>query len=369
MFYSPKAVARAGVSEHARAGSAASGVPAQARGPVRAGLRPATAAARRLTRWRPLLAGALLAAGLVGGAGVAMAGWGYSGGHGGHHHGGFHGGFGHGGFQGGFHGRFGRGYHGRFGRGYHSGIGHGRHGGYHSGIGHGRHSGHHSGIGHGRHGAFGSRFGHAGRGAHRAPAHGFAGEDARDTHRDPAATVRADPGAGGLGRTESGASDPGGWRPLADGRYVQALTVFAGAARRAPGDGAPKVGFALSAAGSGDLGRGVWAMRRALRIDPKALAYIGVDTGVRERIAAIAADYADAGPGSAPDAAFMAAALNYLLGDLKAAAAALDRAQAGGDGSPSTGNLRDLIEDGAPSPDASAGGEAAAPAPPDGGPY
>ena len=143
-----------------------------------------------------------------------------------------------------------------------------------------------------------------------------------------------------------GGVDGGAWARLADGQYTLALSAFAAAAKSQPKSGRPKVGYALSAAAAGDLRRGVWAMRRALEIDPDSIHYVTIDESLRPRIEQLIARYQtnpDRTSGNA-DAAFMLASLYYLLGDLKSARIQVDLGVAAGDRSSSTANLARLID-------------------------
>ncbi len=140
--------------------------------------------------------------------------------------------------------------------------------------------------------------------------------------------------------------DGDGWARLAEGRYSQALSIFAAETSDRPNAGRPKVGYALSTAASGDLRRGVWAMRRALRIDPESMHYMTVEEPLRSRVVQLITRYRDnAGPAvHNAEAAFMLASLHYLLGDTDSARTAIDQAVADGDRSSSTGNLKRLID-------------------------
>ncbi len=136
------------------------------------------------------------------------------------------------------------------------------------------------------------------------------------------------------------------WRLLSDGDFSEALRRFADRARRNPTEGAPKVGYALSYAAIGDLGQGVWAMRRAFRVDPASTHYIGIDDRLRPMIRTLLERYqgASAPNGDAKDAAFMLASLHYLLRDLDHARSAIERAIEEGDRTESTANLARQIE-------------------------
>ncbi len=162
----------------------------------------------------------------------------------------------------------------------------------------------------------------------------------------PPATNPTNPGASN--NTNSGSVYRGGWARLADGHYSRALSIFAAETGSNPTNGGPKVGYALSAAAGGDLRRGVWAMRRALRIDPDSMHYVTVDEPLRRRVEYLVTQYQN-NPGNTLDAtesAFMLASLHYLLRDIASARTAIDVAVANGERSPSTTNLARLIDGG-----------------------
>ncbi|MBI2509683.1 MAG: hypothetical protein HYV99_06905, partial [Betaproteobacteria bacterium] len=124
------------------------------------------------------------------------------------------------------------------------------------------------------------------------------------------------------------------------------LANFAVEAESNPTRGVPKVGYALAAAAGGDLGRGVWAMRRALRINPRSVEYIVIDDRLRPQVEQLASRYQQdlesAGPD--PGSAFMLASLRYLLSDTEAARNSIEQALQGGDRSDSARNLKQLID-------------------------
>ncbi len=164
-------------------------------------------------------------------------------------------------------------------------------------------------------------------------------------------TTGPDP-SGASRNSNPGTLDGGGWAWLAEGRYSQALSIFAAEASNRPNAGRPKVGYALSTAAAGDLRRGVWAMRRALGVDLVSIHYMTLDEPIRVRVTQLITRYRD-NPGAAvrnAEAAFMLASLHYLLGDTDSARTAIDRAIADGDRSSGTGNLKRLIAT-EPSPD------------------
>lgn len=144
---------------------------------------------------------------------------------------------------------------------------------------------------------------------------------------------------------ESGINE-GGWAQLAAGEYSEALSAFAAETVRYPRVGKPKVGYALSAAATGDLRRGIWAMRRALRIDPDSMHYLTIDDSLRLRIEQLITRYQTYPDRTSDntDSAFMLASLHYLLGDARTARSQVNLGVAAGDRSSSTANLERLID-------------------------
>lgn len=154
-----------------------------------------------------------------------------------------------------------------------------------------------------------------------------------------------------------------GWSRLAAGDARGALRSFGLAAEAAPDAGQPKAGYAVAAAATGDLSRGVWAMRRAFSIDADGLHYLEVDDGLRPRLEEVLAAYS---PVEGRDEAFMNAALYYILEAPDSATEALENLKAFGDDSEAAQNLEALITDlarkrGTASPDAPLSVEPAAP--------
>lgn len=138
-------------------------------------------------------------------------------------------------------------------------------------------------------------------------------------------------------------ADP--WTTLASGHYRAALKAFSYEAQSYPKAGIPKVGYALSAAASGDLATGVWAMRRAFAYDPQSLQQLKHDERLHPVIYKLKAEYEYMlkGYGRNEDAAFMLAALNYFSGNRKAARYAIKDGAHYGDRSRSLKNLKLLI--------------------------
>jgi len=140
-----------------------------------------------------------------------------------------------------------------------------------------------------------------------------------------------------------------GWQLLAQNNAKEALGVFAGQAGRHQEDGVPKVGFALSTAMQGDLDRAVWAMRRAFSIDPNSLHYVNIEQSLRVSIDNLIAEFnlrlRNSDGNRYSDAAFMVAALNYLIHNDEAARIAIEEAVGkAGDSSQSALNLRNLVK-------------------------
>ena len=137
-----------------------------------------------------------------------------------------------------------------------------------------------------------------------------------------------------------------GWVLLGNNQASAALVDFSRQAQASPTKGDPKVGYALASADLGHLNKGVWAMRRALRIDPHALHYISLDKHLDAKVAYMIVQYEKKlaySPRDA-DAAFMLASLHYLRRDMNAARTNIDQAMLIQHDSPSTNNLKNLID-------------------------
>jgi hypothetical protein len=135
------------------------------------------------------------------------------------------------------------------------------------------------------------------------------------------------------------------WTTLANGHAKSALTQFGNEAQTYPNAGLPKAGFALAAAISGDLDKGVWAMRRAFQYDPDSLHQLAKDTRLQHTLNDLIAkyEYPLQHSGHHKDEAFMVSALNYLKGDYAAADQAAALAEKDGDRSKSFKNLQQLL--------------------------
>ncbi|MDX1515138.1 MAG: hypothetical protein R3174_15480 [Gammaproteobacteria bacterium] len=136
-----------------------------------------------------------------------------------------------------------------------------------------------------------------------------------------------------------------GWALLREGRAREAQAAFGGAAARQPRDGGVKAGFAIAAAASGELEMAAWSMRRALKVDAKALAHLPVDESLSRTLLTLIDEFAisEGGRVEMRDAAFMRAALHYLLGEPGAARRALALAVEMGEDNPGADALQRLI--------------------------
>ncbi len=226
---------------------------------------------------------------------------------------------------------------------------------------HSRHGGHHG--HHGYHGyshlfGYGGHYRHRGYSSHycryRPYSYNYRFNDYGDYSRSSSAISRrslirgqyAENAIGTSQNTGRSLEDDKGWLLLAQGKARRAKSVFVNQADSYPEAGQPKVGYALSSAMLGDLDKGVWAMRRALRTDPDSLHYLTADDSLQPYILDVADRYEERfnGSGRDPDNPFMIAALRYLLDDKDAARSAIGQAIDNGDESTSTANLRGLLE-------------------------
>ncbi len=137
-----------------------------------------------------------------------------------------------------------------------------------------------------------------------------------------------------------------GWSLLANNQASAALYDFGRQAESSPSKGNPKIGYALASADLGQLDKGVWAMRRALRNDPGSLHYVALDQNLDSKVKQIIQKYEKklAYSSRDADAAFMLASLHYLRRDIKAAHNNIDQAMLARHVNTSTKNLRTLID-------------------------
>ena len=134
-----------------------------------------------------------------------------------------------------------------------------------------------------------------------------------------------------------------GWLLLANGEVDGALKTFALQIRNDPNNSILKVGYALAAAETGDLHKGVSAMRGALRSDPDSLHYLVLEEDLQSIVKNLVLRYeADSYQTTLTTAAsnFMIASLYYLLGD----AGSADLFLPAQDTDSSTRNLDSLIQ-------------------------
>ena len=135
-------------------------------------------------------------------------------------------------------------------------------------------------------------------------------------------------------------SDERGWDLLNRRKPRKALSIFALQSEFDINSGEPKVGFALAAAMTGAYDRGVWSMRRALRVDPNSLKQLTFSDKLQRSIVKLIDAYKLKGN---TDAMFMVAALQYLLNNRVDANAALGEVLSQGDKNESTHNLKRLL--------------------------
>ena len=134
-----------------------------------------------------------------------------------------------------------------------------------------------------------------------------------------------------------------GWLLLARGEAHRALKTFSVQTRNDPNNSILKVGYALAAAETGDLHKGVSAMRGALRSDPESLHNLKLDEDLQGIVKNLIHRYEDDRYDTSLATAatdFMIASLYYLLGDAESAGLVLP-AQ---DTDSSTRNLDRLIQ-------------------------
>ena len=133
-----------------------------------------------------------------------------------------------------------------------------------------------------------------------------------------------------------------GWLQLSNGEYTKARDTFSSLARKESNDGSFRIGYALAAASIGDLHKGVWAMRSALRIDPDSLNHFMTDGYLQGIVLDLIYRYEDEDHHTLATTArkFMIASLYYMLGDDESAGNILPV----NDKDSSTRNLLRLIE-------------------------
>jgi hypothetical protein len=137
------------------------------------------------------------------------------------------------------------------------------------------------------------------------------------------------------------------WRQLAEGDPEVALWSFADLIDAHPGEGRAVVGYALAAAGMGDLAGGAAAMVFALRTDPTALREITVEPPLQRRLRRLALHYYDQVTHYAldADAMLMLSAIYLLVDDRAGARSALELCEDARGRTRALVALKRLIED------------------------
>ena len=134
-----------------------------------------------------------------------------------------------------------------------------------------------------------------------------------------------------------------GWALLSSGRADAAIGAFGTEAERTPADGRARAGLSIASAAAGDLRGGVAAMRDALRTDPGSLGEMRIPDAARATVVELINRYAESEREPPTDAAFMRAALHYLLHHRELAGGAVAEAVRSGDDSESVRNLERLL--------------------------
>ncbi len=137
------------------------------------------------------------------------------------------------------------------------------------------------------------------------------------------------------------------WSKLSDGEADAALRAFSTIAQSSPDDTLAKVGYALAAAFLEDDSTAVWAMRRAFRMDASAVHYAPIDAALQDQIRSLIGRYAYESQHveNRRDAAFMTAALHFILHEHAEAIAAAKSAIDQGDTDDSTSRLLEILDE------------------------
>ena len=154
---------------------------------------------------------------------------------------------------------------------------------------------------------------------------------------EPVDGVPADHGA---------AASADAWALLRQGNATDALALFSRIAQVYRGAGVPQIGSAVSLAMLGEASRGAWNMRRAVRLDPAAVAYTPRDDEIRATLQRLVLKYRqrEQNAVNAKDAAFMLAALHAMLDETDAAHAMIDVAIEVGDTSEGAAALKQFLD-------------------------
>lgn len=143
--------------------------------------------------------------------------------------------------------------------------------------------------------------------------------------------------------TKYSAINSSAWQSLAQGQYREALGVFANEAQSHPNSGVPKAGYAIASAAAGDLNKGVWAMKRAFRIDPDSLHYLQLNETNNQLINDLIEQYTIQKKQGVADQDFMISALYYLNHNYLAANQSILDAKVYANNNESMTNLHRLI--------------------------
>ena len=136
-----------------------------------------------------------------------------------------------------------------------------------------------------------------------------------------------------------------GWDLVKKDRSHTALDIFEDLAKSNPGAGGPKLGYAIAAADTDRLAKGVWAMRRALQFGPGAFQQFSPDRRLEGKLKRLVSKYEGRSHGlPEKDAYFMQASLYYLLKDTRACHRAIERNKGVDDYSDSAKNLYYMAE-------------------------
>ena len=137
------------------------------------------------------------------------------------------------------------------------------------------------------------------------------------------------------------------WSKLSDGEADAALRAFSTISKSSPDDTLAKVGYALAAVFLEDDSTAIWAMRRAFRMDASAVHYAPIDAALQDQIHRLIGRYAyELQPvEDRRDAAFMTAALHFILHEHAEATAAAESAIDQGDTDDSTRYLLDTLHE------------------------
>lgn len=178
-----------------------------------------------------------------------------------------------------------------------------------------------------------------------------------DRHLEPDVRVppdpRLDPGIQVPQEALDAAADDHGvaateavWDLLGRGRSAEALTAFSRIGQTIRAAGVPKIGAAVALAMLRQYDRAAWAMRRAVRLDPEAVAHVPVDEALAERLDDLVQEYRrnDHHGVLAKDATFMLAVLHGLRGEWGAAREMIDLAREVGDTSQAAAAYRQYLD-------------------------